>query len=53
MADLPIIFLGDKCCACLRLQRGYRKSGDGGAGDGKTEVEGMNQEDVAGTELCV
>lgn len=53
MADLPIIFLGDKCCACLRLQHRYRKSGDGGAGDGRTEVEGMNQEDVAGAELCV
>lgn len=51
VADLPIIFPGDKCCACLRLQRGY--SGDGGAGDGRTEVEGMNQEDVAGAELCV
>lgn len=53
VADLPIIFLGDKCCACLRLRRGYRKSGDGGAGDGRTEVEWMNQEDIAGAELCV
>lgn len=35
-----LFFLGDKCCACLRLQHGNSKSGDGGAGDGRMGVEG-------------
>ena len=40
VANLPIIFLGDKCCACLRLQQEYRKRGGGGAGEGRKEPLG-------------